>query len=201
MGSALIAGLLSGIFVIVGVLLGARLQTRNTEREHARATAAQRDEIIAGLRAPVATLTAQALMYRGATHRLRTVPVTVKFKAFGETTTDPRVTAIEAELTQLYRDMIPAINDISVASARLRLLEPAMRPLLTRLNDAVNSLLANTGAPEEEFTKHRAELRHVALEIDQMRDKLAEAEQQQQQQQQPKQGKMSQNSQEKQNES
>jgi hypothetical protein len=178
MGSALIAGLLSGIFVIAGVLLGARLQTRNIEREHARAMAVQRDDIIADLRAPVTTLITQALMLRSAGRRYRTVPISVKFKAYGETATDPRVTAIEAELARLYRDTVSVINEISVAIARLRLLEPAMRPLLTRLDDAVNSLVTNNGAPEEAFTGHCAEVRHVALEIDQMRDELAEAEQQ-----------------------
>jgi hypothetical protein len=62
-GSALIAGILSGVFVIVGVVLGAWLQSRSTDREHERAAAAQRDEILAGLSAAVITLLTQAKMW------------------------------------------------------------------------------------------------------------------------------------------
>ena len=59
-GSALIAGILSGVFTMAGVLLGTRLQSRSADREQARAAAGQRDEILASLAGAIGSLEVQA---------------------------------------------------------------------------------------------------------------------------------------------
>lgn len=59
-GSALIAGILSGVFTMAGVLLGTKLQSRSADREQARAAAGQRDEILASLAGAVGSLEVQA---------------------------------------------------------------------------------------------------------------------------------------------
>jgi hypothetical protein len=119
-GSALIAGILSGVFLIVGVFLGAWLQSRSADRERERAAAALRDEILAALSAAVATLLTQAQLWR-ATAARAVGPVRITGYPFKSAPLDPRAEQAEGELERLRLAVIPVINEISLYTNRLSL--------------------------------------------------------------------------------
>ncbi len=143
-GSALIAGILSGVFVIVGVLLGTWLQGRSTDREHERAAAATRDEILAALGAAVITLLTQAEVWHHTAARRRNltqVPGNLAELTGGPP--DPRAIQLAGELERLRHAMIPVTNEISLYTIRLNLSDPALRPQVARLMAAVRAIVAN----------------------------------------------------------
>lgn len=177
-GAALIAGILSGVFVILGVVLGAWLQGRSTDREHARAAAAQRDEILAALSAAVSTLLTQAQLWR-ATASPGVGPAAFRFvstpgRGLGLEPPDPRAALVAGELERLRNAIIPVINEISLFTNRLILSDPVLRPQAERLMSAVRALLANVGGTAERFRECYDELLGADRALRRKRDELAE---------------------------
>lgn len=169
-GAALIAGILSGVFVILGVVLGAWLQGRSTDREYARAAAALRDEIVAALSAAVSTLLTQAQLWR-ATSASGVSPPRVVYTAesgFG-VSPDPRAAQVAGELERLRAAIIPVINEISLYTNRLILSDPTLRPQVERLMSAVRALVANVGEQ-----RRYNELVEANRALRRKRDELAE---------------------------
>lgn len=180
-GSALIAGVLSGVFAIAGVLLGARLQRRSANRERARAAAVQRDEILASLAGAVSTLLTQASVWHSTAWKLRlSEPIevmgptrTLRRTPTGELPDGERLARMEGEIERLRRDVILVVSEISVLCSRLEFIEPAMRALGEQLGVVVTRLIAGVGAPDEEFKTRRDEVRTASLAMDRRRNELA----------------------------
>ena len=61
------------MFVIVGVFLGAWLQSRSAEQERVRAASGQRDVVLAALTGVVNAVLAQARLWHGAAQRARLI--------------------------------------------------------------------------------------------------------------------------------
>ncbi|MGO8892382.1 MAG: hypothetical protein ACLP8X_01800 [Streptosporangiaceae bacterium] len=174
-GSALIAGILSGVFVIVGVLLGTWLQGRSTDREHERAAAATRDEILAALGAAVITLLTQAEVWHHTAARRRNltqVPGNLAELTGGPP--DPRAIQLAGELERLRHAMIPVTNEISLYTNRLNLSDPALRPQVARLMAAVRAIVANMGGHEDQFRDLYDKVVSANRALRHKRDELAE---------------------------
>ena len=173
-GAALIAGILSGVFVIVGVVLGAWLQSRSAERERARAASGQRDEVPAALTGVVNAVLAQAVLWHGAAQRARLIEPhgAALLRDLGKRP-DPQLAGIEAEIERLRRDVISAVSEISVLVSRLGYIEPAMLASGERLGVAVRRLLAGIGASEG-FETRLDEVRQATYALRRKRDELAE---------------------------
>jgi hypothetical protein len=176
-GSALIAGILSGVFVIVGVLLGARLEGCSADQERARLVAGQRDEILASLAGTVTTLLTQATLWHDAAWRQR---INEPFKAMrlprpGQEPDDPRLARIEGEIERFRRDVVLAVSEISVLCSRLEHVEPVMQPMCEQLGSAVSRLVAATWGSDAEFKTRRDEVFEASKAMYRKRNELAEA--------------------------
>jgi hypothetical protein len=174
-GSALIAGILSGVFVIVGVLLGTWLQSRSAERERVRAASGQRDEILAALNGAVSAVLSQALVWRRAALRAQFIEpddAAIRRQLIGKPP-DPQIAGIEAEIERLRRDVISVVSEMSVLVSRLGYIEPAMLPLGERLGVAVDWLIADIGASKG-FQTRLDEVRQAAYAMNRKRGELTE---------------------------
>lgn len=183
-GSALIAGdspacLRSPVFS-----LRARLQGQSADRERARAAAAQRDEILAGLAGAASTLLTQAGVWHSTARKLcLSEPIDVIGPArtsrrmpTGEPPDDERLARMEGEIERLRRDVVLVVGEVSVLCSRLEFIEPPMRSLGEQLVVAVSQLIAGVGAPDEEFKTRRDKVRRAFLAMDRKRNELADEE-------------------------
>jgi hypothetical protein len=157
-GSGLIAGILSGVFVIVGILLGATLQRRSTDQERIRADGAMRDEILARLSGPITALITQAREL----HHLVPKP------------DDPQLERLKAQMERLHRDLLQASSEISVLFERLEYLEPAMLPVIEQATVAIEALLTGTRkASDSEFNTRIEQVKSAGLAMNRKRHELA----------------------------
>ncbi len=176
-GSALIAGILSGVFTMAGVLLGTRLQSRSADREQARAAAGQRDEILASLAGAVGSLEVQADLLHAKVWKFQVDrPLEVAGRWISRTggpVDGERLARMEGEVERIFRDVIFVVSEISVLCSRLEFAAPAIKPLGEGLAGAVNRLIEGAGAPDEEFRKRLGKVRTAFRAINCKRDELA----------------------------
>lgn len=171
-GSALVAGILGGVFTIAGVLLGTRLQSRSAGREQARAAAGQRDEVLASLAGAVGSLEVQADLLHAKVRQLGRLPLRSEDLMAGRLDYDGRHQRTQ-EVERTFRDVIFVVSEISVLCSRLEFAAPAIKPLGEGLAGAVNQLIERAGAPDEEFRKRLGEVRTAFRAINCKRDELA----------------------------
>jgi hypothetical protein len=176
-GSALIAGILSGVFTMAGVLLGTRLQSRSADREQARAAAGQRDEILASLAGAVGSLEVQADLLHAKVWKFHLDrPLEVPGKRISRTggpVDDERLARMEGDIERLFRDVISVVSEISVLCSRLEFAAPAIKPLGEGLAGTVTWLIEGVAAPDEEFRRRLGKVRTAFRAIDGKRDELA----------------------------
>ncbi len=171
-GSALIAGILSGVFTMAGVLLGTRLQSRSADREQARAAAGQRDEILASLAGAIGSLEVQAELLHIKVGQLGRLPLRTEDLMAGRLDYDGRHKRT-LEVERSFRDATFVVNEISVLCSRLEFAAPAMKPLGEGLTGTVARLTERVGAPDEEFKTRLGEVRAAFRAIGCKRDELA----------------------------